>query len=304
MLIQILGLFFDVVAPVFGIVLLGYTVGPRLNLDARSLSRVAYYVFLPAFVFNAVSTADFELSQITRAIGYIVTVHLASATLGFMTARLLRRSWEITAAYVLIALFGNVGNFGVAIIGFKMGPSAVPLATLYFVAINITGFIIGVGFASWLRKGHGWASAVLAVFKTPAIIAMVAALFFQAGGIAVPLMPARIIGLLAGAMIPTLLFVVGQNLAEAGAMKLDRDVYVASAIRLVVTPLLALALAAPLGVTGLDRDAGILMAGMPVAVLATIIAMEFDLVPRFVTTVLFFTTLASLFTITVMLYLL
>ena len=304
MLIQILGLFFDVVAPVFGIVLLGYTVGPRLNLDARSLSRVAYYVFLPAFVFNAVSTADFELSQITRAIGYIVTVHLASATLGFMTARLLRRSWEITAAYVLIALFGNVGNFGVAIIGFKMGPSAVPLATLYFVAINITGFIIGVGFASWLRKGHGWAAAVLAVFKTPAIIAMVAAMFFQAGGIAVPLMPARIIGLLAGAMIPTLLFVVGQNLAEAGAMKLDRDVYVASAIRLVVTPLLALALAAPLGVTGLDRDAGILMAGMPVAVLATIIAMEFDLVPRFVTTVLFFTTLASLFTITVMLYLL
>ncbi len=304
MLIQILGLFLDVVAPVFGIVLLGYTVGPRLGLEARTLSRLAYYVFLPAFVFNAISTADFELARVTRAVGYIIIVHLASAAMGFITARLLRRSWEITAAYVLIALFGNVGNFGVAIIGFKIGPSAVPLATLYFVAINMTAFIIGVGFASWLRRGHGWVSAVLAVFKTPAIIVIVLALFFQAGDIAVPLMPARIIGLLAGAMIPTLLFVVGQNLSEAGAMKLDRDVYVASAIRLIVAPLMALALAAPLQVTGLDRDAGILQAGMPVAVLAIIIAMEFDLVPRFVTTVLFFTTLTSLLTITVMLYLL
>ena len=304
MLIQIFGLFFDVVAPVFGIVLLGYTVGPRLRLEARSLSRVAYYVFLPAFVFNAISTADFELAQVTRAVGYIVAVHLTSAFVGFLTARLLRRSWEITAAYVLIALLGNVGNFGVAIIGFKMGPEAVPLATLYFVAINMTAFIIGVGFASWLRRDRGWLSAVLAIFKTPAIIVMVPALLFQAGGLAVPLMPARIIGLLAGAMIPTLLFVVGQHLAESGPMKLNRDVYVASAIRLVVTPLLALALAGPLAVDGFDRGAGILQAGMPVAVLATIIAMEFDLVPKFVTTVLFFTTLASLLTITVMLYLL
>jgi hypothetical protein len=147
-------------------------------------------------------------------------------------------------------------------------------------------------------------SAVLAVFKTPAIMVMLPALLFQAADLAVPLMPARIIGLLAGAMIPTLLFVVGQNLAEAGPMQLNRDVYLASFLRLIVTPLLALALASPFQVAGLDRGAGILQAGMPVAVLAIIIAMEFDLAPKFVTTVLFFSTVASLFTITVMLYLL
>ena len=304
MLLQIFELFFNVVVPVFGIVVLGYVVGPRLNLDARSLARIAYYVFLPAFVFNAISTADFQLGEATQAVGYIITVHLVSACLGFAVARVLRRSWEITGAYVLIALFGNVGNFGVAIIGFKMGDTAVPLATLYFVAINMTAFVIGVGFASWLRGGRGWLSAVLAVFKTPAIVAMVPALLFQVGDVAVPLMPARIIGLLAGAMIPMLLFAVGQNLAEAGPMKLNRDVYMASAVRLIAAPLIALLCAAPFQVTGMVRGAGILQAGMPVAVLATIIAMEFDLAPKFVTTVLFFTTLVSLFTITVMLYLL
>ncbi len=304
MFLQLFGLFFEVVAPVFGVVLLGYIVGPRLGIEARSLSRAAYYVFLPAFVFEAISTADFQLAQALRAVGYIAAVHLVSAVVGFTLARLMRCSWEITIAYVLIALLGNVGNFGVAIISFKMGPAAVPVATLYFVAINITAFVIGVGLASWRRKGRGWFSAVLAVFKTPAIIVMLPALLFQAGDVAVPLMPARVIGLLAGAMIPILLFVLGQNLAAAVPLQMNRDVYVASFLRLIVTPLLALALAAPLQVAGLDRGAGILQAGMPVAALALIIAMEYDLAPKFVTTVCFFSTLASLFTITLMLYLL
>ena len=69
-------------------------------------------------------------------------------------------------------------------------------------------------------------------------------------------------------------------------------------------PLLAVALAGPLGVHDTVRSAGIIQAGMPVAVMATIIAMEFDLAPTFVITVLFFSTLASLLTITVMLSLL
>ena len=304
MLLQLLELFVNVVAPVFGIVCLGYGVGPRLGLEARTLSRIAYYVFLPAFVFDAISGADMQLGQATRAIGYIVAVHLVTAAIGFTIARLLRRSWEVTGAYVLIALLGNVGNFGVAIIGFKMGAEAIPLATLYFAAINITAFIIGVGFASMLRKKKGWLATVLAVFKTPAILVMLPALLLQAGDIPVPLMPARIIGLLAGAMIPTLLFVVGQNLAEAGPIQLNRDVFVASGLRLIAAPLMAAILATVFEVSSMVRGAGILQAGMPVAVLAAIIAMEYDLAPQFVTTVLFGSTVASLFTITARLYLL
>ena len=246
--IQIFTLFLDNVAPVFGIVLIGYIFGPRLQLDARSLSRVAYYVFLPAFVFNAISTAVFTMAEAAQAVGYIVLVHVSCALIGFTVARCLKRSWEITAAYVLVALFGNVGIFGVAIIGFRLGPDVVPLGTLYFVAINITAFIIGVGFATWLREGAGVGAAVLAVFKTPPILALVPALAFQGAGVAVPMMPSRIIGLLAGGMIPTLLFVVGQNLAESDRMKLDADVIIATLLRLVVAPLLAVALAVPLGV--------------------------------------------------------
>ena len=52
---ELFSIFFNVIMPVFGIVLLGYLIGGRLALQAQTLTRVAYYVFVPAFVFQAVS---------------------------------------------------------------------------------------------------------------------------------------------------------------------------------------------------------------------------------------------------------
>ncbi|MGM0675299.1 MAG: AEC family transporter, partial [Spirochaetota bacterium] len=46
------------------------------------------------------------------------------------------------------------------------------------------------------------------------------------------------------------------------------------------------------------RGAGILQSSMPTAVLASIIAIEYDLLPEFVTEVVLFSTLASLVTLT------
>jgi predicted permease len=78
-------------------------------------------------------------------------------------------------------------------------------------------------------------------------------------------------------------------------------VLVASTARLVFGPALALALAAPFALTGVARGTGVLQAAMPAAVLTTLIAMEHDLIPEFVTTVVLFSTLASAVTLTIVL---
>jgi hypothetical protein len=63
----------------------------------------------------------------------------------------------------------------------------------------------------------------------------------------------------------------------------------------------ALLLAVPFGLTGIERGAGVLQASMPVAILASFIALQHDLIPEFVTTTVLFSTLASVVTLTVML---
>ena len=52
--------FLKVVTPVFVLVLIGNFISPRLNVESRSLSKIAYYIFVPAFVFNIFSEAKIE----------------------------------------------------------------------------------------------------------------------------------------------------------------------------------------------------------------------------------------------------
>jgi predicted permease len=62
--------------------------------------------------------------------------------------------------------------------------------------------------------------------------------------------------------------------------------------------MVALALAWLLGVVGPARQAGVVLASMPAAVVTTILALEFEVAPAFVTSVVFATTLLSPFTLT------
>ena len=118
-------------------------------------------------------------------------------------------------------------------------------------------------------------------------------------GIAVPLAVMRPMGLLSEAALPMMILVLGMQLERASLP--DRPVLVAAAavgLSLVVAPLVALALASLLGLSGPGRQAGVVLASMPVAVVTTILALEFELSPAFVTSAVFVSTFLSPLTLT------
>ncbi|MEN8210921.1 MAG: AEC family transporter [Thermodesulfobacteriota bacterium] len=301
MFLQIFQIFIDIVTPVFFLVLLGYIAGPRLELEAKTLSRTAYYILVPCFVFNMLSNVDISISVAGQMILYTTLTHVLVAAAAFILAKLMKCSRELTAAFVIIATFGNVGNLGLSLIDFRLGQAAQVSATIYFVTIVLVAFVICVGIASWAR-GTGL-TAVLSVFKTPALIAMVPALFFYGTDIEPPLFLSRITQLLGRAMIPVMLVTLGVQLSDIKKFHFNINVIIASGLRLILAPLIAFALTAVFTLSGMEIRSGILQAGMPVAVLGSIIAIEYDIVPEFVTTVVLFSTVFSLITVTIMLYL-
>ena len=291
--------FLNVVTPVFILVAVGYYIGPLLKIEARPLSKTAYFVFVPAFVFNIISEANIAAELAILMLCFTFVVQTSVAALGFLVGRILRQSREITAAFVLIATFGNVGNFGLPLIEFRFGEIARIPATIYFLATIFISFVICVGVASWARSGG--MAAVFSVFKTPALLALVPALILNISGIGVPTFLSRLSGLLGQAMIPVMLFTLGIQMSEIAKIKIDFNVFAASTVRLIGGPLLAIILVPLFGLQGIERDAGILQAAMPSAVLASIIAMEYKLIPEFVTTTVLFSTLFSILTLTVIL---
>ncbi len=291
--------FLNVVTPVFILVVIGYFVGPRLKIEARSLSRTAYFVFIPAFVFNIISEAKIDSELALQMLSFILVAQIAVALLGFLVGKALRQSREITAAFVLIATFGNVGNFGLPLIVFRLGETARTYATVYFVATIFISFVICVGVASWARSGG--VTAVFSVFKTPALIALIPALVFNITDVEVPIFLSRLSGLLGQAMIPVMLITLGVQMGEIPKIKINFNVFAASTVRLIGGPVLALLIVPYFGLEGLERSTGILQAAMPAAVLASIIALEYKLLPEFVTTTVLFSTLYSILTLTVIL---
>ena len=295
-------IFLNVLTPVFAIVLLGYLVGPPLGLQARTLSRIAYYLLMPAFTFSVLGTAHVDFALAARMLGYILAVQACCALAGILAARLLRRPPPLVAAYVLIAVFANVGNFGIAIVRFALGEAATVPATIYFVAISSTSFAIGVGAANFVRGGS--LTAIASVLRTPAVLAVGPALALNFLNIPLPPVVMRPLDLLGAAMIPVMLLGLGVQFADSGFPRLTLDLVVASGVRLIAAPALAAALALVFGIGGLEKGAGVIQASTPAAVFAAIIALENDLLPEFVTATVLFSTALSLLTMAVVLALL
>lgn len=292
---ELLAIFLNVLAPVFLIVGLSFVISRRLGFNAQTLSRVSYYILTPAFVFSLLSTAEIEAALAGRMIVFITVVYAVSSGLAFVIARLLRRSARMTAAYVMIAAFGNVGNFGLPISQFAQGREALLPATVYFLANLVFAFIVCVSAANSEAGSVGRSAA--RVIKTPALLALPPAVLVNVLDIPVPMFLTRAADLLAGALVPIMLVTLGAQFAAARIPRLSSDMVLAAGIRLIVGPALAFAAVGLFGLPELERNVGIVQASMPTAVLVSIIALENKLLPEFVTATVLFANLASVLTL-------
>lgn len=292
----------NVLAPVFALIAAGYFLGPRLQLEGRTLSRVTYFLLTPAFVFNVLSRMRLEVASAGRMIAFVTVAYLGTILVAFVTTRLLRRTAGMTAAYVMIASFGNTGALGLPIIQFAEDAEALGAATVCFLANLVLGFIVCEAAANF-SKGINL-TMVGRVFRTPALVAMAPALLMNWAGLTPPVVVGRVLDLLSGAMIPVALLVIGVQIASVEVPKLGGDMLLSTAIRLVGGATMAFAMVDWFGLPKLEHDVAILQVSMPSAVLVSIIAVENRLLPEFVTMTVLFSNLVSMVPLSVVLSLL
>jgi predicted permease len=129
------------------------------------------------------------------------------------------------------------------------------------------------------------------------LYALVAAVIVLTTGVTVPLAVMRPIALLNDAAIPIMILVLGMQLERAARPTHLAPVAAAVVLSLVIAPLIAFGLSALLGLAGAARQAAIVEASMPAAVVTTVLALEFDLDASLSTNVVTVSTLLSPFTL-------
>ncbi len=294
---RLASIFLDILLPVFLIVGAGAVAGRTLELDTKSLSRLVYWVVGPVFVYSILATADLSAGLVGRILAATMLAVLGSGIVAWLSGRVLGRPVRTRSAGVLSSVYGNVGNFGLAIIAFTFGASALGFAGVVLVAVNVTGVFVGVAAAQWHERGA--LRALGAAFIAPMTLAVIPAAIVNGGNITLPLWLDRPLTLVAGALIPVMLLTLGAQLGQMTKPHVSVDVVRVLVVKLVVAPLVAAGTVMLVGLAGVPAGVVILQFAMPPAVFTSIIALEHDLEPDLVTTTVLVGTLVSIVTIPV-----
>jgi len=133
--------------------------------------------------------------------------------------------------------------------------------------------------------------------KVPAIMTVAAGLVMWLH-LPLPETVLRPISLLSDAALPLMILVLGMQLERATRPERASVVATAVALSICVTPAIGWGYAHLLGLTGPAFQAAVIQSSMPAAVVTTILALQYEVAPNFVTSVVAVSTLLSPFTLT------
>jgi malate permease and related proteins len=266
--------------------------------ESRTLNAVIVHVALPALIFTTVAKAPLSM-ELLRAAGVAWAVSLAALSVAWEVAHVLRLPPKTAGAFVLVAALGNTGYLGYPIVRALLGAGQLPAAVFYDVFGTVTVlFTLGIAVAARYGEHEGRINVVKELLTFPAMIALLVALAYRflplPAGVSTVVMEWT--GVAANMAVPLIMISLGVSL-EFGAIKEQwASLGAASAIKLVMLPTLAVAVATIMRDTSGMRLFA-LEAGMPSMMLSLVVGQRFKLDTGFIASAILLTTIGCLITI-------
>jgi len=290
-------IFYNNIVPVFVAIGVGYALERRFGIQIKSVSRTVFYALSPCLIFSSLVQSTVSGEEFWNITSFQILITLGVALVAWGVARGLRFDRVMESAFLLATLFVNAGNYGLSINLLAFGEAALARAIIYFVVSSVLINTAGVYLAS---RGKARAlDALVNVFKVPLVYAVLLAVLVNLVKLDLTGSPIfKAVEMMGKAAVPLMLLLLGMQLADTRLTQGIKLAGLATIIRLVVTPALAWPLANLLSLAGPTLQACLVEASMPTAVTATVLAIEFDAQPEFVTSVVLLSTLASPLTLT------
>ena len=294
---SLLAIFASTLLPVFLVALAGYVLSSFVALDGRTLGRFLFFLATPSLVFRSLYQMTINLAALQHVA--VVTVGVLSAGVALSMLASVGQDRKRRAGLVLAGAIGNNGNMGIPICYFAFGEAGVALATVYYAITSFLSNTVGVVIAS--AGSTTVLRALVHSLQSPVLYAAILGLLFNQAHVVIPESLFSAVELLAGAAVPGMLVLLGTQLRGTQFGGDQHIVWRSVLIRLVASPLVALALCNWMGVGGLERQVLIVQAAMPTAVMTTVLATEFDAAPHLVAAAVLATSLLSMITLSVVL---
>lgn len=294
-------LFGTVIVPVLLMVLGGAAVQRFHKLDVGTLSKLQIYLFVPVFLFVRVFDSTLSWSEIAGIAGAVLLVKAFLAIPLWILLRRLNVRKDAVSVILLASVIFNAGNFGIPVAERAFGKAGGAVQALIVMVSNLTLWGIGYGLAAALSGKARPINAFLAYFKLPMVYALIAAFGLRALHISLPSPMMYALHSLADGLIPVALITLGVQLARQARWPRWRAVVPVLMLKLLIMPAIAACVVIALHLWPWPGAMIVVAAAGPTAVNTLLLTIEQDGDVELAADCVFWTTLLSAITVTVIL---
>lgn len=292
------------VVPLSLLIALGVILQRSFQLDIKTLSKLNFYLFSPAIMFQMLYESQLSFKVMSQVLLFFFVFFFATFGLVEIVMRIRGYKGGMRSAMRNSVIFYNSANY------------AIPLNQLVFVGdpFTLSIQIIIMMMQSLIPNTYGvyavnahkqkLKDTLKTILSMPVIYVIPIALIMRGFHIPVPQPLYISIDYIAKGFIATALTTLGVQL---GSMKWQlklKDVAISNFLRLCAGPLLGFLIVWAFGFEGDMAKALILSCAVPTSLSSVLLAVEFDNEPEFSSQVVFSSTVFSIFTVTFVIYLL
>ncbi len=210
--------------------------------------------------------------------------------------------------FVAAAGFPNVVFIGFPVIQALWGESITSVGVIYYISSTLLFWTIGI----WLiqkdgnsQNAEGGFFSNLKMLISPPIVGMLLGMAVILAGIQVPDFVLQPLSMISGVTSPLALIFIGSVIRnmEPSSIKFGRDLYLALLMRFVIVPVAAVAFLRPIPVPAEMKQVFFMLSTMPAMAQMGIMSRQYESDYEFACTVITVTTIISLFTIPVFMFL-
>ena len=293
------------VAVLFILIALGFCIGKKKMFGNESISQLSDFlvkVALPVTVFNSMQM-DYDPELVAGGIEiFFITIgfHLASLLLGFGAARLFHIESAQKGVWLFVCMFSNNGFMGFPLALAIFGNEGMFFMSIANVVSNFLIFSLGVYLLTMgheIKERPGLKKMVLNNIN----IAVVLGLICYISQIPLPGILTQALDYIGSITAGLSMIVVGLSLSKMNAAKMfsGKNVYLLSAMRLIVIPALVTVICRLIPGNGQNVMPGVivLMAALPSPSSVTIISEQYHIETQLGAKIVFLSTLFCLVTV-------
>lgn len=300
---------FNVVLPVFALILIGYVCARTGKLGksaSTELNRFVVWLALPAQLFSFASSGSWQTLWQPGFIASFFLSCLAVFLLVLMVSWYRKRDLAAASFSGLSASYSNTGYMGIPLCVLALGQDglgpAIISTFIVFVMFALATVLIEIGTLSHKKSHEIFWSASKSLCTNPLLIAPVVGFLWSSSGLSLYDPIAQVISFLAAAATPCALVSIGLFLMQKNTSA-TKQAWGISFAKLIIQPMLAWLIAGPvLGMPSLWVSAAVILSALPTGTGPFMLAQYYNADGSTISRVVLITTVGSLLTLSLFLW--